>query len=134
MSGPLDSENCGALYIVGYVLNKQEFRDAINLRYNWTIHDMPQYCACKAKNSIIHCLSCKKGRYVNLRHNSLRYGIANIMKEVCKDVRTEPALLPVELNCFSNSCTTSADGARLDISVCGLRSTFEYTYFLKTNY
>ena len=51
------------------------------------------------------------------------------MKEVCKDVRTEPALLPVEPNRFSNSHTTSADGARLDISVCGLRSTFEYTYF-----
>ena len=43
-------------------------------------------------------------------------------------MRTEPSLLPVEPNNFSNSRTTSADGARLDISVCGLKSTFEYTY------
>ncbi len=90
---------------------------------------MPKYCACKVRNSLVHCLSCKKGGYVNLRHNALRDGLANITKEVCRDVRTEPVLLPVEPNCFSNSRTTSADGARLDLSVCGLKSTFEYTYF-----
>ena len=42
---------------------------------------------------------------------------------------TEPSLLPVEPNNFNNPRTTSADGARLDISAVGVGSTFERTFY-----
>ncbi len=113
----------------GFVLNKQEFRDAIALRYNWYISDIPKFCGCGGKNDIVHVLSCKKGGYVSMRHNSLRDTLANMMREAgCSDVRTEPALLPVNPNDFS-SRTNTAEGARLDISARGLQSTFERTFF-----
>ena len=64
-----------------------------------------------------------------MRHDALRDAVANIMKDVCKDVKTEPSLIPVEPNNFKNPRTTSADGARLDISACGLHSTFKRTFF-----
>ena len=64
-----------------------------------------------------------------MRHDSLRDNIANMMKEAgCSDVRTEPALLPVNPNDFL-SRTNTAEGARLDISARGLQSAFERTFF-----
>ena len=113
---------------MGYVLNKQEFRDAIYLRYSWPISDIPRYCGCGSRNDIIHILTCKKGGYVSMRHNSLRDGIANMMKEVCSDVVTEPALLPTNANDFGSRANT-ADEARLDISARGMNSTFERTFY-----
>ena len=110
-------------------MNKQEFRDAIKLRYNWSIEGIAKYCACGSINDVVHTLSCKKGGYVSLRHNALRDTLANMMRQVCKDVTTEPSLIPIESNNFSNARTTSADGARLDISACGVGSTFEHTFF-----
>ena len=46
---------------LGYVLNKQEFRDAISLRYGWDISGTPKFCACGQRNSVDHTLICKKG-------------------------------------------------------------------------
>ncbi len=114
---------------LGFVLNKQEFRDALCLRYNWLISDIPKFCGCGAKNDIVHILSCKKGGYVSMRHNALRDSLANMMREGgCRDVKTEPTLLPVNPNDFSHRCNVE-DGARLDISARGIQSTFECSYF-----
>ena len=57
---------------LGYTLNKQEFRDAVCLRYGWNIADMPMFCGCGQLNSMDHVLICKKGGYVSMRHNILR--------------------------------------------------------------
>ena len=88
---------------------------------------MPNYCGCGDRNDV-HSLTCKKGGYVALRHNSLRDGLANIMKEVCTDVSTEPMLLPTNPNLF-NSRVNTAEEARLDIAARGINSTFERTLF-----
>ena len=64
-----------------------------------------------------------------MRHNALRDSLANMMREGgCSDVRNEPSLLPVNQNTFSSQ-TNVEDGARLDISARGVRSTFERTFF-----
>ena len=78
----------------GYIINKQEFRDAISLRYGWAIAGTPKHCACGILNSVDHILICKKGGYVTMRHNALRDAEANLMEKVCKDVQCEPKLLP----------------------------------------
>ena len=116
------------LQSLGYVLNKREFRDSICLRYGWAIANVPRYCSCGKKNDIDHALSCKSGPYVNFRHNAIRDAYAEILKEVCVDVRTEPGLLPVNPANLSSSAITT-DQARLDIVATGLWSPFERTFF-----
>ena len=34
-----------------FKLNKREFRDAINLRYDWVITDTPKVCVCAGTSS-----------------------------------------------------------------------------------
>ena len=61
-----------------------------------------------------------------MRHNALRDLNAELQKEVCKDVITEPRLLPLndeEVN------GTSAERAAPDISSRGMWSTFERTFY-----
>ena len=80
------------LQSMGYVLNKQEFRDGLCLRYGWRIPNTPSYCGCGTKNSVDHTLNCKLGGYVTMRHNNIRDLEAALLKEVCKDVKVEPCL------------------------------------------
>ena len=101
------------LQSMGYTLNKQEFRDAICLRYGWRIPNTPIYCACKAKNSVDHTLNCKLGGDVHMRHNQIRDFEADLLKEVCKDVKVEPLLLP--LGNSGTLSTNTAEKARLDV-------------------
>ena len=63
-----------------------------------------------------------------MRHNSLRDGIANIIREVCKDVVTEPTLLLTNPNNF-NPRVNTAEETRLDVSARGINSTFERSFF-----
>ena len=98
---------------MGYILNKQEFRDSISLRYGWTINDILKHCACGKKNEVNHSLDCKQGGYVSMRHNAIRDTEANLLREVCKDVRTEPTLLPANKENLSPR-TNSQPGARLE--------------------
>ena len=44
----------------GLVLNKQEFRDSLRLRYNMPLSDLPSKCVCGEKYTVYHALSCKK--------------------------------------------------------------------------
>ena len=116
------------LELYGFVLNKREFRDGICLRYNWNITDIPSYCACGQRNNIDHTLICKKGGYVSMRHNQLRDIEADLLREVCKDVRTEPELIPLETEDLGRRGNT-ADKARLDISARGVWSPMERAFF-----
>ena len=38
---------------LGFVLNKQEFRDSVCLRYGWNIPDTPSFCQCGKKNGFL---------------------------------------------------------------------------------
>ena len=75
---------------LGYTLNKQQFRDSICLRYGWKVPNTPSYCQCGKKNDVDHALSCPKGGYVIMRHNHIRDLEAELMREVCRDVKVEP--------------------------------------------
>ena len=108
---------------LGYTLNKRDFRDAICLRYGWPVHDTPSFCACGGKNDLDHVLTCPVGGYTIMRHNALRDTEADLMKEVCRDVKIEPALIPIP-----NDKQTQ-DQARCDISAQGVWSPCEKTFF-----
>jgi len=47
-----------------------------------------------------------------MRHNSVRDSEAQIMREVCRDVQTEPTLPPIKENDYERKVNT-ADNARL---------------------
>ena len=73
-----------------------------------------------------HALICAKGGYVYMRHNALRDLNAELQTEVCRDVQTEPRLLPVNNEEVDG---TKADGARPDVSSRGLWSPFQRTFY-----
>ena len=76
----------------GFKLSNQHFWDAIRLRCGWSIANLPKTCPCGSRFSVQHCMSCKKGIFVSIRHNDLRDLTANMLSEVCKDVEIEPKL------------------------------------------
>ena len=110
----------------GFLLNKQEFRDAICLRYGFPIRHTPTYCACGVMNDLNHTLNCKKGGYVSMRHNALRDTEAYLLKECCRDVKVEPVLLPARTVEAQDS---SEQRLQLDVSAVGVWSPFERTFF-----
>ena len=114
---------------MGYVLNKQEFRDSIKLRYGWKIADIPSYCVCGERNDIDHTLICKTGGHVIFRHNRIRDVNANFLRQVCHNVVVEPELLPIESAKFQSGQGNLTDKARLDIAATGLWGPFQKTMF-----
>ena len=61
-----------------------------------------------------------------MRHNRIRDLEAELMQEVCKDVKIEPQLLPVASDNLINGNTT--ENARLDVSGLGVWSPMEKTF------
>ena len=117
--------NATPMKALGYVLNKQEFRDSVCLRYGWRIPDTPAYCQCGKKNTIDHTLSCPNGGYTIMRHNGIRDFEGELMKEVCRDVKIEPELLPIGEQTMSGN---NSDKARLDVSGVGVWGSHERTF------
>ena len=114
------------LQSMGYTLNKQEFRDAICLRYGWAIPNTPFHCGCGQKDSVDHTLNCKLGGYVMMRHNNIWNFEAILLSDVCKDFKIEPELLPIGDNTTNSS--NSSEKARLDVSAVGIWSQMERTF------
>ena len=79
----------------GFTLNKEEFRDALALRYNRTVTNLPSKCACGDIFNVNHAMNFKKGGFVSIRHDTIRDFEANLLKKVCADVEIEPKLQPV---------------------------------------
>jgi hypothetical protein len=101
-------------------LSKREFWDAVRLRYKWELKKTPSHCACGEGFDITHALSCPLGGFVILRHNEIRDITAELLAEVCKDVRIEPPLEQLTGETFPNRSANVADEARLDVSATGL--------------
>ena len=96
-----------------------------SLPITWLV---PNYCGCGSANDIDHCLTCRRGGYVVMRHNQIRDTIADVMKEVCHDVRVEPHLIPIESESLINSNASTEDNARLDVSGRGVWALFDRTF------
>ena len=111
---------------LGFSLNKQEFRDSICLRYGWRVPNTPSHCQCGKKNDGDHALQCPNGGYVIMRHNRLRDLEAELMHEVCKDVKIEPRLLPLANNEIVDG--NVAENARPDVSGVGVWAPMERTF------
>ena len=68
----------------GFSLTKVEFRDAISIRYNKRLRNLPSKCPCGSNFDITHALNCKRGGYVIMRHNNIRDFEVNLLRKLHK--------------------------------------------------
>ena len=114
----------------GFSLHKGAFRDALALRYGWSLHNTPSTCSCGTTYSFEHALSCAKGGYPTIRHNEIRDFTAHLMTEVCHNVAVEPHLQPLTGEALRGASSITQDGARLDVAADGFwGSRFERAFF-----
>ena len=57
----------------GFALNKAEFRDAIALRYNRHINNLPSFCVCGSRFDVTHAMNCKRGGFGMIQSETLRH-------------------------------------------------------------
>ena len=112
----------------GYELTKEEFWDAIKIRYNWLLDRIPSQCICGASFDVTHALSCKKGGFITLKHNEVRDTTSELLDEVCVDVSKEPILQEVNNEDLPREASKSKE-ARLDISALNFWTTGQPAFF-----
>lgn len=114
----------------GFPLHKSAFRDALCLRYGWHLKHLPTHCRCGKDFSVEHVFTCSYGGYPSLRHNAIRDTTADLMREVCHDVKVEPHLQPLSGEKLQHRTSISDDNARLDIKARGFwGGPFESAFF-----
>ena len=79
-----------------FVLNKKEFHNAINLRYEKDLEGLASKCQCGQTFNMTHALNCKTGGFITIRHNRVREFEAQLLTEICNDVEIESSLQPLE--------------------------------------
>ena len=100
----------------GYILNKQSFWDLLSIRYGWKLKRIPSSCACGNTFNLQLALQCPKEGFVTLRHNHIRSKTTSLLTEVCKDVRVEPQMQPLNSETFSEKTANKSDQGRVDVS------------------
>ena len=110
-------------------VNKQIFRDLIRIRYGWEITRLPENCECGVKFTVGHALSCKKGGFVSIHHNSIRNITAILMNEVFHDLRVEPDLQKLTGEEFNERTSNLKDEARVDVCARGFWTTGQLAFF-----
>ena len=100
---------------MAFNLSKEEFRDALRLRYGLRLDNLPTNCPCGQPFNVTHALSCKKGGFVNERHDNIRDLLTSLLARVCVDVEVEPHLATLSTETFTKKTANTSDEARLDI-------------------
>ena len=104
----------------GFNLNKSEFQDALNIRYDRALKNLPSKCACGKRFDLTHAMNCNRGGFISNRHDSIRNFEAKLLKQVCNDVQIEPHLQPVSEGVrFHHASANTRNDARLDVRAKG---------------
>jgi hypothetical protein len=111
-------------------LNKESFRDSINIRYLQTPSNLPTKCGCGEHFDLSHAMNCLYGGFRHLLHNNLNDLLFDVCKEAgFKHVIKEPALLPLEGEEFAYKSANHDNGARSDLRVLGFHRPMRQQYF-----
>jgi hypothetical protein len=113
----------------GFVLNRSEFMDSLNLRYHRELRGLPTVCPCSQKFDITHALNCKRGGFVYMRHDNIRDFLIALLQKTQKDVQREPPLQPLKTETIPTGIGNTADEARLDIRARGFWRQGQNAYF-----
>ncbi len=71
---------------------------------------LPTNCDCGKAFSTEHALSCAKGGFPTIRHNEIRDLTADLLTEVCNDVRIEPDLQPITEETLRHATANTQEG------------------------
>jgi len=122
----LNTMKCSSLWLTvlpiqeqGFYLNKQEFLDALSLRFGWQLYDVPSHCVCGTSFSVDHVMVCRHGGLTFIWHNELRDLTAGLLQEVCHDVQVEPSLLPLTGEIISPTSAIRSNEAHADVRTTG---------------
>ena len=131
LSEPGASSWLGALPLQeqGFNLTKGEFQDALALRYNKTVKNLPSKCPCGSSFTVTHALNCHLGGFVNARHDNIRDIECSLLKSVLNDVEREPQLHPVINKEGYQRSALLDDDARPDIRARGFWRGGQNAYF-----
>ena len=117
------------LHETATILNKQDFRDALAIRYGWSLAGLATSCVCGSPMTTDHAFVCPCGGYPSARHNDVRDLIADVLKEVSTDVETEPTLLPFDGENLPGRSSNRSNEARLDIRARGFWTRQQDAFF-----
>ena len=131
LSEPGASSWLGVLPVESYGcnLNRGEFQDALALRYNSQVKNLPSKCPCGATFNITHALDCHRGGFVNARHDNIRNLECKLLKSVVQDVECEPPLQVVVNKQGYQASANLRDDARLDARARGFFRDGQNSYF-----
>lgn len=113
----------------GFTLNRSQFMDALNLRYNRDLRGLPSVCPCSQPFNVTHALNCKRGGFIHMRHDNTRDFLTSLLQIVQTDVQREPPLQKIEAGSGSRDIGNTADQARLDIRAKGFWRAGQDAYF-----
>ena len=100
--------NAVALEEHDLTLNWQQFRDSLRLHYNLQLADLSSHCECGDRFTVSHALSCKKTGFVSQRDDGIQNLLASLLSKICKDVKVEPHLLPIDNEVFNLRSTITS--------------------------
>ena len=113
----------------GYHLTKQEFWDALHLRYGWTLLNTPSHCVCSSPFTADHAMICRHGGLTFVRHNDLRDTTAELLSNVCTNVAIEPPLQSLSGEELTPRSANCQDDARADIHARGFWGRRQSAFF-----
>ena len=93
-------------------LTKSEFRDGNALRFDWKPAKMPSLCARNENFTLANNLHLLRGGLTHKKHNELRNSFANLLTDVCHDVKIEFHLPPLQAKTFPLKSTTTDNDSR----------------------
>ena len=102
-----------------FYLQKQEFQDALWLRYGWKLSRVSSHCICGALYSADHNMICHHGGLPFIHHNELGNLTTSWLHEVYHDMACEPPLQPLTSKALVPASANRRDDARTDIQARG---------------
>jgi len=99
----------------GFYLNKSGFHDALFLRYDWSLPNVPQHCHCGKTFTVNYTMVCPTRSFPTIRHNRIRDLTASLLTEVCHNVAIEPSLQSLSGETISHCTANVEDGACADV-------------------
>lgn len=114
---------------LGFLLDRQTFRDAVALRLGLDFPDpLPSTCpSCGADFDLRHALKCKSGNWVKRRHDEVKKAWMTLFKRVSPTVTAEPFLGPPDG--MKKKSTTRDLEARCDILATGIFTSGDLALF-----
>ena len=106
----------------GLVLNEQELRDSLRLKYNMPLSGLPSKCVRGGKYAVCHALSRKKEGFVAQRHDGVHNQLASRVGKVSTNIKVEPQLQPLDNERFKLRSAVKSPEARLDLKAGGFWS------------